>query len=391
MSGRWLPALALALVTAAHTPPARADARGDAEALFRVGEKAFDATQYAVAADAFEQAYAKLPLPAIAFSLAQAHRLQYFVDSEPGHLERAAALYHAYVAAQKTGGRVADAVANLAQVEPLLHDLARAGAAKPAALPAPTTTRIVVTADVPGARATIDGDAGPVPFIHEVSSGDHAVTVAATGYVTQSRTATAIPGEMFPVEVVLAPLPVMLSVAGPAGADVSVDMRHLGVAPLAGVPLVAGRHVIAISARGRVPFVRDVDPARGAMLTLAPDLHRTAQRRAALGVLAGGGVLVVATGVAGALALSADAAASRDHAALAAGNADPSVLASYNRELASRTTRVHTTEVLGGGAAAVLVTGLALYLFDHPAAEAPPTITPLVGPRTAGLVYGGRF
>jgi PEGA domain len=372
------------LVLLAHL--ARADDRADAEALFRAGEKAFDATQYAAAADAFEQAYAKLPLPAIAFSTAQAQRLQYFVDNKPQHLERAAELYHAYIDQQKTGGRVGDAVANLAQIEPLLHELVHAGG-KPEP-PAAKTTRLVVIADVAGARATIDGDSGPVPFVHEVTAGEHAITVEADGYATQTRKATALANEMVPVEVQLVARPAAVAVTG--SGHVTIDARSVGDAPLAHLELAAGKHLVVIEQRGRVPYVREVELARGGLLKLEPALRQTGQRRAVPWVVAGGGALVVATGVAGLLAHGADSDAAHQHALLAAGGADPSVVTAYNHDLDDRTSRLHATELLGAAAGAVLATGVLLYLFDHPSPEAPP-VAPLVGTGSIGVAVGGRF
>ncbi len=374
------------LVLVFVTSIARADDRTDAEALFRAGEKAFDATQYAAAADAFEQAYAKLPLPAIAFSTAQAQRLQFFVDNKLQHLERAAELYHQYIEAQKTGGRIADAVANLAQIEPMLHDLARGNPAKPEP-PTVKATRLVVIADIAGARATIDGDSGPVPFVHEVTAGEHAITVEAEGYVTQTRKATAAPNEMVPVEVQLVAKPAALAVGG--SGHVTVDTRSIGDAPLAHVEVAAGKHLVVIEERGHVPLVREVELARGGTLKLDAALHKTVQRRAVPWVLGAGGALAIATGVAALLAHSADSDATSKHAQLAAGGADPSVVTAYNRDLDDRTSRLHATELLGAATGAVIATGVLLYLFDHPSPEAP--VAPLVGSGTIGVTVGGHF
>jgi len=183
---------ALVLVCLLAPAVALADDKSDAETLFRSGERAFTAAHYADAADAFEQAYAKLPLPAIAFSLAQAHRLQYFVDNQPQHLDRAVQLYHAYIDKQKTGGRVADAVANLAQIEPLLRELQASGAMKGGAPVVAKRTRLMVTSDVEGARATIDGDGGPTPLVREVTPGEHTVVVEADGYASYTVKTSAI-------------------------------------------------------------------------------------------------------------------------------------------------------------------------------------------------------
>ena len=113
-------AAAVLLLTA---QPARADEKAEAQKRFRSGEVAFKAGDYVVAAEAFEEAYALLPLPAIAFSTAQSYRLQYFIDKQPARLRRAVELYRVYVDQTPKGGRREDAVANLAEVEPLLGRL----------------------------------------------------------------------------------------------------------------------------------------------------------------------------------------------------------------------------------------------------------------------------
>jgi hypothetical protein len=385
-------ALAALVVLAALARPSRADDLADAEALFRAGQKAFESTQYAAAADAFEQAYKKDPLPAIAFTAAQAERLQYFIDNQPDRLVRAVTLYHQYIDVQKTGGRVADAVSNLAQIEPLLRELTATGATtKDAAPVALKATRLVVIADIAGARATIDNDTGPVPFVHDVASGEHTIVVAADGYATLTRKATAIDGEMVPVEVVLAPLPATLAVPTPTGAEVRVDGRVVGETPLASADVTAGKHYIAITKRGYVPYARELELSRGAKLTVDPKFHTTRQRRAVPWVFGIGGALVVATGVAALLEHSSHSDALSLHAELVTGGQDPSVVTRYNDALSARTERLHATEWLGGAAAAVLGTTALLYWFDNSSAETPPPITAAVGTTSVGVAFSGRF
>jgi hypothetical protein len=54
---------------------------------------------------------------------------------------------------------------------------------------------------------------------------------------------------------------------------------------------------------------------------------------------------------------------------------------------------VTATWVLGGAAGAVAVTGLLLYLIDHPRVEAPARteITPAIGADGAGVSFTRRF
>jgi tetratricopeptide (TPR) repeat protein len=69
-----------------------------AKASFKAGAAAYAAGEYPAAIQALDTAYELTPLPAIAFSLGQAERRQYFVAHERQHLERAVALFRRYVA-----------------------------------------------------------------------------------------------------------------------------------------------------------------------------------------------------------------------------------------------------------------------------------------------------
>ena len=390
---RWRSSIAAALALAVAAPaPAHADDRGDAEALYRVGERAFNAAHYADAADTFEQAYAKLPLPAIAFSLAQAHRLQYFIDNQPAHLKRAVELYHLYIDQQKDGGRIADAATNLGTIEPLLRQLEASGVAM-GAMARTRTTRLVVSTDVVGAKATVDGTSGTVPFVREVTPGPHAVAIEAEGYVAYHGTALAIDGEMVPVEPALAPQPAALVIDAPRGAHVVIDGRAAGDAPLGKLELPAGPHLVVITQRGHMPIARDLVLARGNAQRIAAPLATTRQRKVARGVLIGGGALVVAAGVAGLVTYSASSDASADHDRIVAGNASEATLAHYQKRRAERDADLPATEALAGVALAALVTGAALYWFDDRAPEAPRKleITPTVSASGAGAALAFRF
>jgi hypothetical protein len=96
---------------------AHADDRAAAERYFRAGAKAFAAQNFGAAATDFDEAYKALPLPEIAFSAAQAYRRLYRIDPKPEYVKRAVELYRVYLDKVKTGGRVADAADNLADME----------------------------------------------------------------------------------------------------------------------------------------------------------------------------------------------------------------------------------------------------------------------------------
>jgi hypothetical protein len=388
----------VALMSAAV--PARADDKKDAEALFRAGQQAFELGKYQDAADAFELAYAKLPLPAIGFSAAQAYRLQYFLTKQPRHLERAVALYHQYVDQQRTGGRIADAASNLAQLEPLLRELQASGASA-AAAPV-RTTRLMVMADVDGAQATIDGQGGAMPLVAEVTAGEHAIAVTAAGYQPVTIKAKAIDGETVPVDVQLTPLPAHLDVHAPAGARVELDGRPLGVAPIVGAEVAGGKHLVTITGRGRVPMAREIEVAFGQTAVIDAPLATTAQRRAARWVLIGGGALAIGAGIAGGLAWSSDSKANDLETRRTTTGLTLAELDRYDHLRSQRDDRVTATWLVGGAAAATLGAGVLLYLFDQRSPDAAATvradhaprridIEPVVAPGGAGVSIGGHF
>src|SRR5882762_3849684 len=90
-----------------------------AKESFKAGATAYAAGDYLAAIQALDAAYQLTPLPAIAFSLGQAERRQYFVDHAPEHLSRAVSLFRRYIELAPGGSRRADALDALSQLEPL--------------------------------------------------------------------------------------------------------------------------------------------------------------------------------------------------------------------------------------------------------------------------------
>jgi hypothetical protein len=219
------------------------------------------------------------------------------------------------------------------------------------------------------ARASRAGDGGAAPLVKEVKPGEHTVEVTADGYFPVTVKARAVDGEMVPVDVQLKPKPALLEVDAPSGSHVAIDGRPLGAAPVHGAEVPAGKHLIAITHSGRVPYVRELELSYGKTSTIDADLRATAQRQASRFVLAGAGLLLVGTAVAGAMTWSADSDASTLAGKLAVGGQTPADLARYDDLRARRDSRLRTTEVLGGVTAVVAVTGALLYLLDDPSAE----------------------
>lgn len=389
---------AIALCVAAAPRAAWADdQRAEAERYFRTGERLLDAGEFAAAASSFEDAFEILPLPAIAFSAAQAYRLAYVRDQQPARLKRAVELYRTYLAQVKSGGRVTDATSALAELEPQLQRLEAGG--QPIATAAPARpTGLMITSEVSPATGKIGSDprlAGELPLVREVAAGKHEVTVEAPGYRPKTITAIAVEGELVPVEVDLEPLPATIAIEVEGGAQVEVDGRVVGTTPLAPLAVDAGRHYVTITRRGRRAHARDVTLERGAKVTIATALRPTTQRKAARWVLIGSGVLLVGAGLSGLGALGADGDAADLDARRQAGGITEAELARYDQLRGERDDLRTTMWALGGAALAVGVAGGLMYVFDRDEAEAPPTlgptVTPTAGPDGLGVAVRGSF
>ena len=136
--------------------PSKGD-KGEAQRLFRAGKAAYDEGRFGDAAEALDAAFAKFPVPEIAFSAAQAYRLSYFASKKVSALRRAVQLYRVYLKEVTRGGRRADAVANLAELEPFLARVSEA--AEDNEPPKTPRTRLVISATTKGAEVSIDGGA----------------------------------------------------------------------------------------------------------------------------------------------------------------------------------------------------------------------------------------
>ncbi len=398
-------ALAIALVLATATPAgatedrpgaaarAASPAPGDqARQAFRVGVQAFRANQFGVAARAFESAYELDPRPEVGFSIAQANRLQYFVDREPWRVQRAVELYQAYLVALPRGPRARDAIGSLAELEPMLGELRRRGELRP--LVVVPRTQLVIGTEVANATATVDGRPVALWEPLDVAPGTRAIEVQAPGYEPVRRRVVLADGRFVPVDVTLAPRPGRLRIATEAGAQLFVDGRPVED-PTRAIAVAPGAHFVSITRRGRVPWSDTITVARDADAITRATLEPTGQRRASRWVLGGAAVL-------GAAALGGAAwtyAAVRDARALddrrQAGLATPADLARYNQAVDARDTRARVTLAIGVGAAGVGLLGAALYVFDHRAPRPVPTprleVAPYASGDGAGVAVGGAW
>ena len=398
----WVVVLFLMLFA---TPALAQGNQAEAEKFFRAGEQAYRAGQYSVAAQAFEEAYKLMPVPAIAFSTAQAYRLQYFIDKKPERLKRAIDLYRTYIDQVPKGGRREDAVANLAELEPILLRIEAEGQTTIQLSPASQVTQLMVSSQVVGARAWIDDVEGEVPHIREVTPGSHKIKVAADGYYPVEQSATAVAGKLIPIEVTLKPKPAMVRIRTESGARVAVDGRTVGRAPFSrALEVDAGRHFVSIASRGRRAWSREIRVDRGEEIALDASLTTTTQRKLSYWVLGASGVAFVAAGVVGMTALGAQSDAEALEDKRQSEGLTPAELAEYHDLRQRRDDRLGTTYLLLGIGGAVALTSVLMMLLDQPGVASPPgsaapmsaseegvVVSPSIGGDSAGLAVSGAF
>lgn len=372
-------------VTAASIAPARADDRATAERYFRTGERLFDAGEFVAAARAFEDAFKNMPLPAIAFSAAQAYRLAWVRKKDPAHLQRAVELYQLYLEKVPKGERVVDASAALGELEAVLRQTSAR-----AALPVVKVTGVTITSSIAGVTVKLDGsEPSPLPIVRDLAPGTHALTAEAPGHAPRTIEFQVVDGVVVPVEVDLDPLPARITVRAEAGSAIAVDGRAVGTTPLAAVEVPAGRHFVAVTRRGRRGFGQDVEVARGQAIELVARQPATGQRRAARWVLLGAGALAVGAGLAGTGALLADSDASELADRRATVGLTLVERDRYETLRAERDDRRALAIGLGGAAVGVGLAGALLYWFDRDSPER--AIVPAVSAEGAGVAAVGRF
>ena len=350
-------AAALALCLAS---PAVADDRGAAEQFFRIGADAYKSGKFDAAAANFDRAYENLKAPEIAFSAAQAHRLQYQVDRDPARLKRAIELYQAYVTGAPDGPRRKDALVYLERLRDALDKI--------------DPKQIVVAKEKPSvyvsialdrARITLDGQAIERHTSIDVTPGEHVVAASADGYVSQEQRIR-VGNERAMIAFELVTRPATIAIKSEADARITVDGRPVLLRGTS-TDVPAGTRWITVSARGRKPVSREVTLEPGQAVTLDAPLQPTAQRRAVRWVEIGAGALFAGTLVTTTVAIAADfsAASLRDRKPLLATDAGD-----YNR-LRDRRDQFRTASFALGGAALVTAgIALVMYYTDDPSADA---------------------
>ncbi len=409
---RFASLLIAASLFAAHS--AHAQNVDQAKELFEAGAQYYANGQYAAAIQAFEAANKIVPKPAIEFSIAQAHRRQYFLDKNPDHLNAAIRLYQDYMA--KGGARSADAAQALEELQTIANRMSAEEKAQMAKAPAKEPPRVMVMSQTEGAQVTLDQKlTKPVPYGPDVTAGKHHVHVFAPGYFDYDQDVPAFENTVTPVNADLREKPARLSLDAPTNATVSIDGRFAGNTPLpSAIQLSGGRHLVVITKNGHKAFTEELDLKRDERRTVKVQLDSSGQRVVADSLFISAAGAAVVGGVFTVVALveqgnANDLNNARGGAGLTVQQADD-----YDFYKSARNRWATVAGVAYGVSVASLLTGIVFYAFDQPTVSLPPErlddnpspsqknerptveplemgMAPLAGPSVAGAMFYGRF
>jgi tetratricopeptide (TPR) repeat protein len=409
-------AVVLALSPFAHAQPKASvppEKMAEAKSYFEAGAKAFDAGEFETAIQAFTQAYKIVPRDNLVFSIAQAHRRQYVATGDEAHAKASIDFYRRYLAAVPAGGRRAEAVKALEDLESRVKSAPEPGKGVdlPAA-PVADKTRIFINSRTPGAVFTVDGgEEIPVARSVEVKAGAHKIRVSAPGHLAEDVTVEAREGELVPQSVDLRAQPAHLRIRADSGSSVYVDGRFVGEAPLPdALQLAPGRHYVSLSLRGHESDAAEVVVAAGDRKDLLADLPTTNQRDVAYGFIVTGAAFAAASTVFFAVSAVRHGEARQIYSRYLTDGITPAEVAEYDNILQQR-----DRFALGGGVTGVLsiavgLVGAGLYVFDDVAplsvpreidekGDGPPgagptfdlSAIPLIGPHGGGASFAGSF
>jgi len=377
------PAGATPTAAAGAQAPAQADVE-QARALYKAGSEAYREGKYEVASEAFDAALELTRRPSILFALAQAQRLQYFVDGNVDRLARSVALYREYndTVEDDVAGRRGHAAKHLEALVPLLQ------AANDKNNDA--VGRIIVSANVEGAIARLEGgETVEVPATFEVKPGQTRIPVEAAEYEPQVLDTVAVGGNAVALNVELNPIPGTLVLESPEGAEVIVDGRSLGAAPVAPQKLPPGNHRVVVLASGRQAFVTAIEVNRAREVTLETPLETTGQRVVAWTLIGIGGALAATTAATSAVAITheVDAQTLSDKWQDVGLSVDE--VRQYRQTVLDRDAWADASVAIGASAVAAIALGVALYLIDDPRAPKAPVLTPTIAPDGSGAGVSG--
>jgi hypothetical protein len=387
--------------------------------LFNAGAQAYAAGQFNAAIQAFDESYRLSPRPGVLFSIAQAHRRQYYVDKQPEHLESSIRYYRDYLSKVAEGGRRADAAQALSELEPIADRLGTSTAAPAPAAPL-TETRLMVSSPTRGATVSVDkGKALEAPLITEIKPGKHQLHLTAEGYFDEDREINASTGGVAALDIALRERPGHLVVKASGGAQLTIDGRYVATTPLPRpLEIDPGHHLIAVARNGYRAYTEEIDVGRAETKTVTADLHPTKQRVASYVLLGAGAAGILLGGTFAILAghqqnVAHDIDVQRQTKPFDCTDPEKVCPTETYQSAVNRLDALRPVATVGLTAGAVVAaTGAVLFLFDQPSldvrasregskprpAAPPPRDTPMemsaapaIGPGFYGGSLTGRF
>ncbi len=331
----------------AQTPPSPAD-RAEARQQFQRGVAAFQRRTWATALEAFQQAYRLAPHPSVRVNMANCY-------VELGRPVEAIFHFEQYLAETpdvETPQRTA--------VQSHLREL-RQGVSE--------VTVTVSPASAEGVHATIDGVAVPLDRTIRLAPGRHALEVIADGYFPARQEFDGPGGGQQRIGITLqanAPGPGVAqvaptAVAAPAGASTAPPPATSATAP-AGTPAAPPEAPVPPSEGSPRPSVIELAPSA----PLSPPEPRTTRGLGVFWATAGvTGVAVVACGVFGAMALSADADFDAAVLQVRQGQGDPGAAQAAGDAAALRAERYALFADIALGTAVVGAAVSTVLFFNH--------------------------
>ncbi|HEX4515620.1 MAG TPA: PEGA domain-containing protein [Polyangiaceae bacterium] len=346
------------MVLAIATPALADEATDQAKMLFSAGAAAYEKRDYNMAIQAFDAAQRLAPRPAIVFSLAQAHRRQYYAAGKADELKAAVDGFREYIKEVPSGGRHEDAMQALQEL----------GANADRGHEQDVASVSINSSGTRGAHIIVDGGMpSEPPLIGPLATGAHRVVIAADGYVTETRDITAVAGKMVALDVPLKEKPAHVVLNAPGGAKVDMDGRPMGDTPLsAPIETTPGAHLLSVTKNGHDAFIREIELGRGEDRRLDAPLPSSRQRKIALAMIGTAAVAGVTSAAFLSVMIVEQAQANQLVNLQATRALTKDEAASYTDLRQTRNDWAVVTGATFVGAAALGVVGLLLYAFDPP-------------------------
>ncbi len=348
--------------------------------LFTVGAQAFDKGDYVAALQAFEAAYRLTPRPGVLFSIAQAHRKQYFTAASTWSTCARRSPPTASTSARSSRAGAARTRPRRWRTWRPSRPKRDPGATPAAAGPIPqaaAVTRLMVNTQIAEAQISLDG-AKPheAPLVADVKPGKHNVRVTAPGYFDETRDVPVGAGDVVPVDVPLREKPGHLTLRGPDGAQVSIDGRLAATTPLSQpLDVPAGRHLVTVTRNGHRAYSHEIEVGRDEARALDVKLDATVQRAVSYTLMGGGAAVILAGAALAGVRRLPPAAGAELRRGPPGGQARCATLADcqqlyarYAQETQARDDFRRDAGIVMGAGALVGAVGLMLFAFDQPTA-----------------------